>query len=243
MHIIKLDAIDSTNTYLRKICNERSLEDYTVVKANYQTKGRGQMGTLWESKKSKNLTISVFKDVSFLNIEQYFFISMVTSLALLKTLRGFSIAKLSVKWPNDILSENQKICGILIENVIRQNNFNASVIGIGINVNQTEFKDLPRATSLKLLTGSFFNLDEVLYKLITNLEFYFSKLQQGEFKVLKEEYESYLFRKNKPSTFKDIEGNMFSGFIKKITDSGNLQVLLEDDIIKEFDLKEITLLY
>jgi len=243
MHVIKLNAIDSTNSYLRKICIHDAIEDYTVVMTKKQTNGRGQMGTIWNSKTGQNLTISVFKDISFLKIEQHFFISIVTSLALLKTLRSFSITKLSVKWPNDILSENMKICGILIENIIKQNNFNASIIGIGLNVNQTDFKDLPRASSLKLITGNVFHLDEVLHELIKNLKFYFGKLKHKEYKTLKKEYETYLFRKNKPSTFKDAEGNLFSGFIKKITNSGNLKVLLEDEVIREFDLKEITLLY
>ena len=208
-----------------------------------QTNGRGQMGTAWNSKEGQNLTVSVFKDISFLKIEQHFFISIVTSLALLKTLRTFSITRLSIKWPNDILSENLKVCGILIENIIKQNNFNASIIGIGLNVNQTVFNNLPRASSLKLITGHVYHLDEVLHELIKNLKFYFDKLEQKDYKPLKKEYESFLFRKNKPSTFKDSEGNMFTGFIKKITNSGNLQILLEDEIVKEFDLKEITLLY
>ncbi len=243
MRIIKLNATDSTNRYLRHICSTEAIEDYTVVTANYQTKGRGQMGTVWNSEASKNLIVSVFKDVSFLNLEHRFFISIVTSLAILKALRRFSIPKLSVKWPNDILSEEQKICGILIENVIKQNSFNASIIGIGLNVNQTEFDDLPKASSLKSITGKVFNLDEVLHEVVSNLKSYFSMLQAGEYDILKAEYETYLFRKNKPSTFRDVEGNMFSGFIKNISNSGNLQVLLEDDVLKEFDLKEITLLY
>jgi BirA family biotin operon repressor/biotin-[acetyl-CoA-carboxylase] ligase len=243
MRIIKLNAIDSTNSYLRTLSNEEVLEDYTVVMAKHQTNGRGQMGTVWNSEKAKNLTVSVFKDVSKLYIEHPFYISMAVSLSLIKTLQSFSIPKLSVKWPNDILSENKKICGILIENVIKQNSFKASVIGIGLNVNQTNFKGLPKASSLKLLKGNTLNLDEVLQTIIKYLKYYFMLLRKEEYDFLKQEYESYLFRKNKPSTFKDVEGNAFTGYIKNISISGNLQVLLEDDIIKEFDLKDITLLY
>ena len=243
MHVIKLNATDSTNSYLRKLSNETMLTDYTVVLAKHQTKGRGQMGTTWSSETSKNLTMSVFKDVSKLLLEHPFYISMATSLALVKTLQSFSITKLSIKWPNDILSEDKKICGILIENVIKHNTFKASIIGIGLNVNQTEFKGLPRASSLKLLTGNIFNLDEVLYTLMKYLKYYFMLLLKEEYDLLKQEYESYLFRKNKPSTFKDAEGLMFSGIIKNVSLSGSLQVLVEDNIIKEFDLKDVSLLY
>ncbi|MBN4085510.1 biotin--[acetyl-CoA-carboxylase] ligase, partial [Flavobacteriaceae bacterium AH-315-B10] len=145
MRIIKLNAIDSTNSYLKQISSKEVIEDYTTVTANYQTHGRGQMGTIWNSEKAKNLMCSVFKDCTKVSIKNQFYISMVTSLAIVKTLQSFSVPKLSVKWPNDILSENKKVCGILIENVIKNNLFEASIIGIGLNVNQTEFKLLPNA--------------------------------------------------------------------------------------------------
>ncbi|GAA3615930.1 biotin--[acetyl-CoA-carboxylase] ligase [Flavivirga amylovorans] len=243
MLIVKLNATDSTNSYLRKLSTEETIGDYTTVIAKKQTQGRGQMGTVWDSQASKNLTFSVFKDVSKLHLEYPFYISIVTSLALLKTLQFFSISRLSIKWPNDILSENKKICGILIENVIKQNNINASVIGIGLNVNQTKFNNLPKASSLKIISGKVFDLDEIVHEILKNLEYYFLLLEKGDYDILKNDYETYLFRKNKPSTFKDEEGIIFSGYIKGISESGNLQVLLEDDIIEEFDLKTITLLY
>ena len=243
MQIIKLDATDSTNSYLRKLYNESGVIDYTVISAKFQTEGRGQMGTLWNSESSKNLTISVFKDVSALFIEHPFYISIATSLAIIRTLQSFSIPRLSIKWPNDILSEDNKVCGILIENVIKQNSLKASIIGIGLNVNQTTFLNLPKASSLKLLSGNNFNLDEVLFTVIKFLKYYFMLLRNEEYDFVKNEYESYLFRKNKPSTFRNAEGLMFTGIIKNISEAGSLQVLLEDDIIKEFELKEIALLF
>ena len=243
MRIIKLDATNSTNSYLRELISKGNVDDFTIVSTKKQTKGRGQMGTIWEAKTSKNLTFSVYKDVSILEMKQGYYISMATALAIYKTLKELNIPKLSIKWPNDILSENKKVCGVLIENVIKQSQLQASIIGIGLNVNQSDFHNLPRASSLKLITGQVFVLDEVLVALILNLKYYFKILEAGSFKILKKEYENNLFRKNKPSTFKDAEGSMFSGFIKGISGDGKLQVLLEDEIIKTFDLKEITLLY
>src|SRR5690606_22019676 len=162
MRVIKLNAIDSTNSYLRRLSHEESLEDYTVVTAEHQTEGRGQMGTVWNSENSKNLMFSVFRDTSKIQLEHPFLISMVTSLAILKALQRFSISRLSIKWPNDILSEDKKICGILIESVIKQNSLSNTIIGVGLNVNQTDFKNLPKASSLKLITGNVFDLEEVL---------------------------------------------------------------------------------
>lgn len=243
MRIIKLDATNSTNSYLRELISRKVVGDFTVVSTKNQTNGRGQIGAVWESKSSENLTFSVFKDVSLIDTAAHFYISMVTALAITKTLRTLSIPKLSIKWPNDILSDNKKICGVLIENVIKQRQFQASIIGIGLNVNQIDFENLPRASSLKIISGKVFVLDEVLVALVLNLKYYFGVLEAGHLNELKEEYESFLFRKNKPSTFKDAEGNMFSGFIIGVSNGGKLQVRLEDDIIKTFNLKEITLLY
>lgn len=243
MLIIKLNATNSTNSYLRALSIEENVEDYTTVVAKHQTNGRGQMGSVWSSETSKNLTFSVFKDVSKMYIEHPFYISIATALAILKTLQGLNIPKLSVKWPNDILSENKKICGILIENVIKQNNLYASIIGIGLNVNQKSFENLPKASSLITITGTVFNLDEILNSILSNLKAHFIELEKGNLSFLKDTYETYLFRKNKPSTFKNAEGFVFSGFIKAVSVSGNLQVLLEDDIIREYDLKDISLLY
>ncbi|WP_104734557.1 biotin--[acetyl-CoA-carboxylase] ligase [Hanstruepera ponticola] len=243
MHIIKLDAIDSTNSYLRQLSSTKPLKDYTIVMSDYQTKGRGQVGTNWESESGKNLMVSMFKDVSFLELKSHFYISMVVSLAIIKTLQQFSITKLSIKWPNDILSEDKKLCGVLIENVVKQDLLRATIIGIGLNVNQTQFDNLPRASSLKLLSGQHYDINEVLFGLITNIKHYFKILKAKAFDKLKTEYESHLFRKDKPSTFSDTEGNLFSGYIKQVTDSGCLQLLLEDNVLAEFNLKEITLLY
>ena len=158
-------------------------------------------------------------------------------------LKKANIPKLKIKWPNDILSEKNKICGILIENVIKNNKLNSCIIGVGLNVNQTEFKNLPKASSLKSTIGKHFNLDELLTNIINHLKYYFTRLDNGDLAELKQEYEDELFRKNSPSTFKNAEGELFSGFIKGISNSGKLNVLLEDEIIQEFDLKEITLLY
>ena len=243
MPLIKVNAIGSTNTYLRRMSNEKLVKDYTIIVTDDQTKGRGQMGTVWASNKGENLVFSVFKDLNAVSIEDSFYVSIVTSLSIYKALKETNIPNLKIKWPNDILSERSKICGILIENVIKNNKLNSCIIGIGLNVNQIEFKNLPNASSLKLITGQHFNLDELLANIINQLKHYFTRFDNGDLIGLKNEYEELLFRNNKPSTFKNAEGNMFSGFIKGISNSGKLNVLLEDDIFQEFDLKEITLLY
>lgn len=243
MNLIKLDAIDSTNTYLKNLSTKVELEDYTVVVANTQTDGRGQMGTNWLSEATKNLTFSVFKKIDCLDNNEQFYLSIATSLAVFKALKYFNIPELKIKWPNDILSANQKICGILIENVIKSGKMSAAIIGVGININQMEFSGIINATSLKKITGVVYDKDEVLSKIINQIENYESLILNRNFSKLKDEYEHFLFRKDKPSTFKNKKGELFMGFIKGISNKGLLKVLLENNVLKEFDLKQIKLLY
>lgn len=242
MHIIKLNAIDSTNTYLKRLCTENSIKDYTVVFAENQTSGRGQMGSKWVSQEGKNLTISIFKDVSLLDLDRSFYISMVVSIALTKTLNAFSLRNIQIKWPNDILSEKQKVAGILIENILNNKHLKHCIIGVGLNVNQLKFENLPKATSMRLISGRGYDIEEVLFVFIDELKRQFSKLEQRNFRHIKETYLESLFRMNKPSTFKTNE-DFFSGYIIGISDSGRLRVKIEDDIIREFQFKEITLMY
>ncbi|WP_336070698.1 biotin--[acetyl-CoA-carboxylase] ligase [Mesoflavibacter sp. CH_XMU1404-2] len=242
MRIIKLNAIDSTNLFLRSLCLDTYVEDFTVVVAKHQTKGRGQMGTVWSSQDAKNLTFSVFKRFENLKLEQQFVISMVSSLAVINALKKMNLPKLSVKWPNDILSANKKICGILIENVIKQNKVAGSVVGIGLNVNQVDFSGLPQASSILNITGASYDLDELLQSILNELKILFDLVESNQFETIKTTYESFLFRKDKPSTFENAEG-LFSGFIKGVSNEGLLKVLLEDDVLETFDLKTIKLLY
>lgn len=243
MYIIKLDAIDSTNSYLKAMSAVNLPKDFTVVVANHQTQGRGQMGTLWQTEDGKNLTASVFKEVGFIAIEKQFYISMAVALSICKALDHLKIPKLSIKWPNDILSANKKNCGILIENVIKQNQLKGSIIGFGLNVNQKHFDNLPKASSMSLLTGIVYDRDEILSGILTELQAYFKLLKAKNYSEVKKQYEAQLFRKDKPSTFENEDGTTFSGIIKGITETGKLNVWTEDDIIKTFDLKQVTLLY
>ena len=239
MQIIKLNAIDSTNQYLHDLIGKISLEDFAVVTARYQTKGRGQRATTWQSEKDKNLIISVLKKEIDLNPQRQFLLNIVVSLALFKTLETLQIPKLSIKWPNDILSHDKKIAGILIELILKKNTIYKAIIGIGFNVNQTNFKELSSASSLQNITGIHYDLDELLHKLLENLKYYFSIKNTAE---LWTTYENLLFRKDKPSTFVGLSGDLFSGITKGVSQRGKLMVKTENSI-EEFDLKSIKLLY
>jgi BirA family biotin operon repressor/biotin-[acetyl-CoA-carboxylase] ligase len=219
------------------------MEDYTAVVAKNQLKGRGQMGTSWQSEGGKNLTFSVLKNFSALRVQQQFVLNIGVSMALCDVLRTLGLSNVTIKWPNDIMSGSLKICGILIENILQGAQVSHAVIGIGLNVNQTDFGDLTKATSIKLEMGQSQNLEELLDKTLERLQFHLDSIEQKTVAQLLPAYEKMLFRKDKPSTFTDSNGERFMGFIRNVSDSGKLVIELEDQIFRSFDLKEVTLLY
>ena len=241
--IIKLDATDSTNLYLKELLQATQLTDYTVVITKKQLNGRGQMGTIWQSEEGKNLTFSVLKSFEVLHVEHQFLLNIGVSMAVADVLKDLSVPDVSIKWPNDIMSGSYKICGILIENVLKGMLIGQAIIGIGLNVNQAHFENLDKASSLKLVTGSFFDLDELLQRILDRLQYHLEFLESKTVSQLLPSYEKLLFRKDKPSTFTNARGELFMGFIRNVSPSGKLILELEDHIFKEFDLKEVTLLY
>ena len=240
MNIIKLDAIDSTNTFLKEMCQENEVEDFTVVITNNQTNGRGQIASVWETDVNSNLTFSILTKFYKLNVVNQFWISKAISLAVSDSLSAFLSVKISVKWPNDILAEQQKICGILIENSVKKAKINYSIVGIGLNVNQTVFKNLPNATSMKLISGTNFNLDKLLESIVINIKKYVELINANDFKLIDRLYLKRLYKINVPTMFLDIEEQtVFMGKIVGISVDGRLQVELESETIKEYSLKEI----
>lgn len=242
MKLIKLDAIDSTNEFLKALSNKENLENFTVVTAENQTKGKGQMGSEWSSEIGKNLIMSILiKDYLF-DINQIFNLNIAVSLAVIETLESINIPDLSIKWPNDILSYNKKIGGILIENSIKSDGTILSVVGLGLNVNQTNFDNLPKASSLAAICERFFDKEELLLLVVENLE---KKLNEWNKKatVFWDNYSNRLFKKGVPMAFSDQNNQNFMGIIQGVSAIGKLQILLEDDSIAEFDIKEIQMLY
>ena len=241
MNIVKLGAIDSTNTFLKELCQEKEVEDFTIVVTNNQTNGRGQMNSTWSSTRNNNLTFSILTKFKELGVNSQFRISKAISLAVHDTLCAFLSIKISVKWPNDILAEHQKICGILIENSVKKSKIKYAVVGIGLNVNQTHFENLPNATSMKLISGMYFNLDEILNSIIDNIKKYVDLVNANDFELIDNLYLKRLHKINVPTMFRDAKKSVFMGKIIGVSDEGRLQVELEDETIKEYELKEIKL--
>ncbi|MBC5836669.1 biotin--[acetyl-CoA-carboxylase] ligase [Flavobacterium muglaense] len=242
MKLIKLDAIDSTNEFLKGLSSKQDLENFTVVTAENQTKGKGQMGSVWISEAGKNLIMSVFVKDSLSDVSQIYSLNIAVALAVIESLESYNIPELSIKWPNDIMSYNFKIGGLLLENSIKSDGTLSSIIGLGLNINQTNFENLPKASSLAQISKTTFDKEKILLTIMEKLE---STIRNLEYDVrsLWESYNGLLFKKGVPMPFKDQSDKNFMGIIQGVSTAGQLQLLLEDDTIAEYSLKEIQMLY
>jgi len=182
LKILRFDELKSTNLFLYdKISEKHDITDMVVV-ASHQTDGRGMDKNKWQSEACKNLLFSIALNVNFLEAENQFKISQAVSFAIVKTLENMILeADFSIKWPNDIYFGDKKLAGILIQNTVEGMMMGFSIIGIGLNVNQTLFsKELPNPISLKMITGKDFNLDNVLNLLIVNIKDAVESLRSDE---------------------------------------------------------------
>lgn len=243
MEIIKLTTAESTNSFLKALLKDTTPKNFTTVVAKKQTKGRGQQESNWLSEPNKNLTFSVFISHKNLKIIHQKNLNFAISLAIYDVLFTKNISKIAIKWPNDILSANKKICGILIENIFKGDHIKNSVVGIGLNVNQENFpKTLKNVTSLKLETLIEYDLDDLLKDLLMEIEKKIHELATQKFELLEKKYMTVLYRKETPSMFKNSSNEIFMGMITGISTNGRIQIQLEDESIREFGIKEISFL-
>ena len=243
MKIIKLDTVVSTNSFLKDLSVSAALENFTVVVTQKQTKGRGQQKNEWLSEPYKNLTFSVFISLKDVKIIHKKYLNFAISLAIYRVLFDKNTPKISIKWPNDLMATNKKICGILIENTFFGDQIKSTIIGIGLNVNQEKFPaSLRNVTSLKLATLKETDLNALLHEILAELQSNLKLLESKDFHLLEEQYLNVLYKKNIPTMFKTSDDEIFMGIISGISDQGNLQIQLEDDSIKEFGIKEVSML-
>lgn len=150
----------STNDYLLKLLKKKNYEEGTMVHTNYQKNGRGQRNNEWLSENGKNLTFSFLLE-PYVELSNQFFLHIITSISIFKTLLKINIKNISIKWPNDIYVNDKKIAGILIENLVYRKFIHKSVIGVGLNINQANFGSL-NATSIINENLKKHSLDQIL---------------------------------------------------------------------------------
>jgi BirA family biotin operon repressor/biotin-[acetyl-CoA-carboxylase] ligase len=242
MNVVKLDAIDSTNDYLKDLVRKQSLENYSVVTAELQTKGKGQRGSAWSSEKGKNIIMSMLVRDFSLSTSSIFDLNIVVSLAVLHSLVPLNIPKLAIKWPNDIMSDNKKIGGILIENCFKSGSGVDSVIGIGLNVNQLEFEDLPQASSLALISQATIDRDVLLESIVIAIQ---ENIKSWKFnaQLLRDRYTNLLFKRDEKMVFQDSDQLFFNGVIRGITTLGRLIIEHENGNLLDYDIKQVKMIF
>ena len=207
-----------------------------------QTKGRGQHSNVWSSDSQKNITFSVFKRFSGLNSDDYFLVNCAVTLAIIETLEKFKIPNLKIKWPNDILSANNKIGGVLIENIIKGKKLNASIAGIGINVNQKSFIDLPSAGSMFLKTNKKYDLKKVFEELLDTLNLFFDLLKKPNKVQLLSSFEKSIYKKGEWCQFKT-NGSKFLGRIIGVSDHGLLTIEKKSKKVVQYSNGGVEMIY
>lgn len=242
MNLVKLDAIDSTNDYLKDLVRNQTVENFTIVTAENQTNGKGQMGSIWVSEKGKNLIMSVLVKDFIFDATKVFNLNFVVSLAVISALKNLNIPNLSIKWPNDIMSDDKKIGGILIENSFRSDSTINSIIGIGINVNQTDFNLLPQASSLTLITQNKVDRNKLLLNIVDILKTNINTWEKSS-TMLITNYNNLLFKKSVIMQFQNKDNTRFNGIIRGVSSDGKLEIISELGMKVDFDIKEIQMIY
>lgn len=236
--IIHIRETNSTNNYLKELLQTQNVDEGTVVWADFQSAGKGQRGNGWESETGKNILFSIVLFPGFIKAGEQFILSQIVSLAVANCLQEYT-AGISIKWPNDIYWNEKKICGILLENTILEDNIGHSVAGIGININQEDFRsDAPNPVSLKQITNRDYNLEEILKTVVDNINVYYQQIKIGKTDSLIKQYKESLFRKDGYHLYNDGESN-FLARIEDVNSSGLLILKTKEGEERHFAFKEV----
>jgi BirA family transcriptional regulator, biotin operon repressor / biotin---[acetyl-CoA-carboxylase] ligase len=239
--LLFLDETTSTNQYLLSQLAETGAESGTAVVTFHQSNGRGQKGNKWVSEPDKNISYSLVIKPEFIPARNQFLLSEFVSLTV-KALLDEYAKDITIKWPNDVYYKNSKIGGILIENKLEGSLISHSVIGIGLNINQTEFPaELPNPISLSQITGQQYDLKELAEKLHRRLTKAFEHLNTDNESDIRKYYLNSLYRRDGFHRYKDNKGE-FKARILDINAHGQLILEPEEGAAREYDFKEVTFL-
>ena len=237
------DELSSTNDYARELLTKSKPPEGMAIRAVSQSAGRGQYGSQWLSAPGKNLTISIILYPRWLAATDQFRLSEAVALAVRDTVSSLpphpAGLDIKVKWPNDIWVGSSKTAGILIQNSLKGEMLENSIVGIGLNINQTEFPaEAPLATSLALEWGQNFDPDQLAHTLFGCLEQRYLQLKSGQADTLKLAYQQYLLGRGEARNFLKPDGSRFSGRIQGVTKEGRL-VIHTEGVDETFEVKEV----
>lgn len=247
---LHISTIDSTNAYLQRLQDTSEINGF-VVSADEQTAGKGMGCNSWESAKGQNLTFSLALDTSWLPAPDQFILSQLVPLAILEVLDNYLPSeKLSIKWPNDIYYDRHKLGGILINNTISGAYLDHSIIGIGLNINQTKFMDWPmHPISMQMITGRTFDLKPLMEETVSHIAILVNQMQRSMIEKgigdtresINNRYYARLYRYHEWADY-EVNGKRLHLFMTDIDQFGRLQLTDETHMQHCFDIKEIRFL-
>lgn len=236
--VIYIHETDSSNNYANRQLIEGEVSEGTVFLAHAQNKGRGQLNNSWESTPGMNLTFSIVFKPLFLDIQDQFMLSKVVCLGIWDSLRQ-EIDELRIKWPNDIYVGNRKLAGILIENSIMSGRITNSIVGVGLNVNQTTFtSNAPNPVSLAQITGKHFDLEKLLDDIVMHIFEYYSILANGQFDLINQLFQENMYRQGEMHAYR-CGDEVFMGAITGVNEIGQLMLADEQGELRKFHFKEV----
>lgn len=238
-NIIHFDLLPSTNAYAAELLSKSRPSEGTVITTDNQFSGKGQLNNVWESAPNKNINFSTILYPSFLNVAEQFMFNKAISIAVLRTVESYTSETVSIKWPNDIYINTDKVGGILIQNQIQGKCISTSIVGIGINVNQEVFiSDAPNPISLFNILGKYIDVVEIRNVLCENLTLQYQALRLRAHRQLNSIYHDLLYQKDQLCRY-EINGEVeVYGSIVGVNDQGLLKLLINGET-HEFALKEI----
>ena len=235
---ITLDTVDSTMQYLARPELSACEDSFIVVTADYQTAGRGQKGTSWESEAGKNLLLGILLRPTFLHPSEQFYLSEICALALVETLNTYSDG-FTIKWPNDIYFADRKVSGMLLEHTLLGATLSQTIVGIGLNINQrTFFSDAPNPVSLYQILWQGIDREVLLNAFLQRFQAYYQRLEQQDFTAIQASYLQHLYRRNEWAKFRD-ETGIFEGRIVDVEPTGRLIVETTEGTLRKFAFKEV----
>jgi len=230
-----LDSVDSTNNYTANLIKEKKIVNGQVIMADVQGEGRGQRGTKWLSEGGKNLLVSFYIELDNLSVKNQSLLLKFTAVSIFDALTSMGLPA-KIKWPNDILIDGKKICGVLIENQFIGQKIKNSIIGIGLNVNQENF-EIEQVTSIKLELKSeqerIATLGNLLNAFNKNLD-----LLHTNPDCLDQSYLLNLYKFEEEAQFYSNLLGSFTGVIKGVDSDGKI-IILHENNFHHFDLKEV----
>ena len=235
--IIELSLVDSTNIYAMDQVKQGLASSGSGYFAHFQTRGKGQFTKFWESEASQNILLSYVLALEGAKPTQQFGFSVAISLGLYDFFNSIAGEETSIKWPNDLYWRDRKAGGILIENLLRGSEWTWSVIGMGLNINQTEFsKELPNPVSLKQITGKSFEPLELIRTLSKFLTARLKEWKLGDLDKMLAEYNTHLYKLGKTVKFKN-KNIHFSGIVKGVNKQG--QLIIDQGIEQTYNFGEL----